>query len=163
MAHTVSYTIGKQTIGKISVPLQPEKFILRDHLVETRILGVPITYKDENVNKVLYSTSPDANQDYKSDVKPEYDGSNVVLNLNMKFVERMFIIHFYSVGDILSKLGGLRASIMPILSQFTPFFVIYFLFLLVGVIQRNIRMVHGDAIKEYIAKSKLSLDQIIEA
>ena len=56
----------------------------------------------------------------------------------MNFIERQYIINFYTFGDILAILGGLRASIMPIIGQFGPFLVLYFLISLAKIIKKNI-------------------------
>lgn len=56
----------------------------------------------------------------------------------MKFVERQYILHYYTIGDILATVGGLRSSIMPIIGEFSPFFVLYFLFELIRVIKKKL-------------------------
>ena len=138
LATTVYYKIGSDSIKVINVPLQPEKYILKDMNVTNRILGMPAGWENININKILYSATPDHDADLKSQKEMSYNGTNIVLNLNMNFVERQFILNFYTFADILSKLGGLRASIMTIIGQFSPFFVLFFLLSVTKIIKNKI-------------------------
>jgi hypothetical protein len=45
----------------------------------------------------------------------------------MNFVERRYILRYFTVFDIMAKIGGFRASVMPIVGEFAPFFVLFFL------------------------------------
>jgi len=53
----------------------------------------------------------------------------------MNFVERRYILKYFTVFDIMAKIGGFRASIMPIVGEFAPFFVLAFLVQLAKIIQ----------------------------
>jgi hypothetical protein len=72
----------------------------------------------------------------------------------MNFVERQYILHFYSFGDIMAKLGGFRASIMPIVDWFGPFFVLFFLMSLAGIIKNNISKTYETELKDFIKTSE---------
>ena len=88
LATTVPYTIGKESIKVINVPLQPEKYVLKNMNVTKRVLGMAVEWANIDINKILYSTTPDVNADLKSVKAPEYNSTTITLNLNMNFVER---------------------------------------------------------------------------
>ena len=60
------------------------------------------------------------------------------MNIDFDFTERVYNIHFYGVMDILSRLGGLRASLLPIFGLLAPLFVTSFLYQLAKVSQTNV-------------------------
>lgn len=91
-----------------------------------------------------YQTTPNLNKDYLVSPEPTFNGTDIVLSLNMKFVERQYILNYYTLGDLLSKVGGLRASIMPIIGYFSPLFVLYFLLELARVIKKSLNKDYTD-------------------
>ena len=52
----------------------------------------------------------------------------------------------------MAKLGGISASFMPILGQFTPFFVLYFLLEVTRVIKDTIKIKYETRLKNYLQK-----------
>ena len=63
-----------------------------------------------------------------------YNRSIVQSNIDFDFTERIYDVHYYSFLDILSQLGGLRASILPILQYFMPLLTLHFLWKLANII-----------------------------
>jgi len=57
----------------------------------------------------------------------------------MNFVERSYTLKYFTVFDIMSKIGGFRASIMPIVGELAPFFVLFFLVSLSQIIQEKLK------------------------
>ena len=75
----------------------------------------------------------------------------------MNFVQRRYTIKYFTIMDIISKLGGIKASIVPIANKFTPIFVIFFLILLVQVIQEKQEQSYKDQLISYLIESKAQL------
>jgi hypothetical protein len=64
------------------------------------------------------------------------------LNINS---ERAVVIYSYiRYGDIISKLGGLKAALTPIIGILTPLMMLYFLLLLAGIIQETDAIQYRD-------------------
>ena len=122
-----------------------------------------VEWKNIDINKILYSTTPDHDADLKSPKATEFNSTTITLNLNMNFVERQFIINFYTFGDILAKLGGLRASIMPIIGQLTPLFILFFLLSVAKVIKNKIQNNYETRLKEFIINAKVKFQSILDA
>ena len=51
---------------------------------------------------------------------------------------RVFTYNYYTFSDILSRIGGLQGSIMPLLAQIAPLFVLYFLYKLSEIIKQKL-------------------------
>lgn len=81
----------------------------------------------------------------------------------MNFVERQYILNFFTFGDIMAKLGGLKSSIMPILGEFGPFFVLFFLLSLVKIIKNNMQKAYETALKDFINASEVQFSSLLEA
>ena len=60
----------------------------------------------------------------------------MAVQLNFDYIEKEFTTSYFSVMDIMSKVGGLQASVMPLMRIATPFFMLRFL-LDLSVIIRN--------------------------
>ena len=53
---------------------------------------------------------------------------NITIMIDHDFTERYYEIHYFKVMDILAIIGGLNASIGPILGLFMPLFMLAYLF-----------------------------------
>ena len=62
-------------------------------------------------------------------------GTKVGILIN--FERDITTLKYYSYGDIFSKLGGLKASLGPILGFITPLIALNFLIKLTAIIQAN--------------------------
>jgi hypothetical protein len=132
---TVPYILGQQSVQKIDLPLQPESITKVDQIVKSKILGVPIVFGDEQIDQVLWGPTLNMNSDYLVPLQGVYNGTTITTQLNMNFVERRYILSYFTVFDIMSKIGGFRASVMPIVGEFAPFFILFFLVQLSKIIQ----------------------------
>lgn len=63
-----------------------------------------------------------------------FNKTSIVSNLDFDFTERIYNIEYFGLMDIMSKLGGLRASIMPLVGYLAPLFALHFLWSLAGII-----------------------------
>ena len=57
-------------------------------------------------------------------------GRSIVSNLDFDFTERIYEVQYYGLMDLLAKLGGLRASIAPMLGYIAPLLTLHFLYTL---------------------------------
>lgn len=142
--------------------MQPEKLVLKDQVVTTRIFGMAFGWENKVINKILWSTTTDQDISYASPRAATFNGTDIVYNLNMNFVERQYILNFYTFGDIMSKVGGLSASIMPILGEFTPFFVLFFLLQVTRVIKDKIQSNYENRLSSFLNKSSSDLTEIMK-
>ena len=81
LAMSQIYTIGSQQIGKIIIPLTPEKFVDEHQVVTKSVLGLPIEWKDNVEDIVTYHPSLDLNMEYLIEVKPQFNITDIFMNL----------------------------------------------------------------------------------
>lgn len=53
---------------------------------------------------------------------------SVKLLFQMDFIERVYVYHYVSLGDIFASLGGLKSSFATIFEYITPIFIISFMY-----------------------------------
>lgn len=58
-------------------------------------------------------------------------------NIDFDFTERIYTIKYFGIMDVMSTLGGLRASILPLLGWFIPLMTLHFLYSLAGIIDEK--------------------------
>ena len=63
-----------------------------------------------------------------------YNSSLLVVMIDHDFVQKYYEIYFFGYMDILSIIGGLNASIAPILGMLSPIFIINYLYQLSKII-----------------------------
>ena len=79
--------------------------------------------------------------------------------IDFDFTERVYDVNFYSFLDILSKLGGLRASILPILKYCMPLLTLHFLWKLSGIIDNAM---HNNQQNELLKLLKTARKQFLQ-
>ena len=124
---TNKIVIGYESIEKVDIHLEPEMLIYKDKNVTKRIFGLAYTWEDISIPRIVYQTTNDLDVDYLTPKASKFNSTDIVYNLNMNFIERQYVLDFFTFGDIMSKLGGYRASFMPIFGYFSPLFVLLFL------------------------------------
>ena len=97
---------------------------------------------------MIWKKVPAVNSDYNIDLKSpaQFNNSNLVVQLNFEFTERVFVLDYTGVLDIMSKVGGLQASIMPIMRMVSPWIALSFMFQL----SRIIRSKSEDDYKKFL-------------
>ena len=65
------------------------------------------------------------------------ESSDLISNIDFDFTERIYDVSYFGIMDLMSKLGGLRASIMPILGYVAPLLALHFLYSLAGIIDEK--------------------------
>ena len=83
---------------------------------------------------MLWRKTQEINDDHMTGIRSKFNRTIIQSNLDFDFTERVYDVSFYSFLDILSKLGGLRASILPILKYCMPLLTLHFLWKLSGII-----------------------------
>ena len=58
----------------------------------------------------------------------------MVIMLDTDFTEKNYEVHYFGYMDILGIIGGLNASIGPLLAQFAPMFIMNYLYQLAQLI-----------------------------
>lgn len=84
----------------------------------------------------------------------------MVSNIDFDFTERIYVIHYFGIMDLLSKLGGLRASILPILGYAAPLLALHFLWSLAGIIDDKLGQLQIDEMLNLVKISRRQLKLI---
>ena len=70
--------------------------------------------------------------------------------LDFDFTQRVYSYSYFTVSDILAKMGGLSASIMPIIGRLAPFFALYFLLELSAIIKDHLTKRYNEEVIKFI-------------
>ena len=104
------------------------------------MFGIPYEWEDIEKSELIWKQSivrDDNNLTPKRIVLPgeQIKDTAIISNIDFEFTDRIYRIHFYGLMDMLSEIGGLKASLEPLIGLFTPLFIASFLYQLAGVIQ----------------------------
>lgn len=90
-------------------------------------------------------------------------GTSMLSNIDFDFTERIYDVRYFGIMDLLSKLGGLRASIMPMLGYFVPFLTLHFLWSLAGIINEKLADLQREEMLILIKISRKQIKLILTA
>lgn len=117
----------------------PEIYTKKGVKVATRIFGIAIAYEDEVINFVNWLKNTNEDELKYSVLRSKYESDTIFIQMNFDFTRKEFVVHYFGVFDIMSKLGGFKASIGPLLAAFSPFFVLLFLISLSWIMKQSFR------------------------
>jgi hypothetical protein len=95
----------------------------------------PLAAYDIVETQIFWKTSKDLNIDAVLENSNTFNSSNIVVKLNFEFTEQKFVLRYFTFLDILSRIGGLSASIGPVMRLAGPWLMLYFLQQLCGIIK----------------------------
>lgn len=107
--------------------MKPYKTIKVGYNVTSSFLGIPFGFKDVVTRHVEFDKSMDRNSDYFIPISSSFNKSEISVQLNFDFTETIFRINYVGIGDVLASIGGLSASLMPIVRFGGPFLALLFL------------------------------------
>lgn len=151
---TENYKVGEEQIKSFNLNLLPEKIVKIDHLVKTQVLGIPVDFENDEHREVLWKEATDINEDYLIDLRPEFKSSKTSVQLSFDFTERIIRLNYYTVFDMLSKIGGFKAAIGPIVAFIAPFFILYFLVKLSKILKGKMLDSYQKEVRAFVALSK---------
>ena len=67
----------------------------------------------------------------------DVNGTDMIAITELDFTERQYTIKYYGIADILAKVGGMKASVLPIINSLLPLLAFYFLYCLACIISRK--------------------------
>ena len=67
-----------------------------------------------------------------------------MVDFNMKVTK----YYYYSIGDLISSLGGISAATKPVLDLITPIIMLYFFNKVAGIIQESYTIAYKDQLWE---------------
>ena len=103
--------------------------------VTRKILGFVISSEDLTVKQLNWRRNLIIDSEYLvPHSNAAYNSSLLVVMIDHDFVQKYYEIYFFGYMDILSIIGGLNASIAPILGMLSPIFIINYLYQLSKII-----------------------------
>ena len=141
------------------IRLMPERSNHKGQVVTDTFLGFPTSYADRVETQVIWRKSVIVNDDQKTPIrmidKNDDEFSDLIIsNIDFDFTERIYDVHYFGVADVLAKLGGLSASILPFFTYIVPLMTLHFLYTLAGIISDKMRDLHDQ---EMISLVKIQL------
>ena len=136
LLYTVDYIIGKNEVQIATIRLLPSMFIETDRKVKNKALGITFEWEDRIITNITFKKNLNINVQGKVPVHEGtyFNGSDVIIMIDHDFTERRYIIKYFGYADILSKIGGLSASIRPVLAAIAPLYIVLYLRTLAEII-----------------------------
>ena len=107
---------------------------------ENSIFGIPYKFKDFEDDTLHFRNAfLNVNAKGLQEFNPRYTGDTISYQLNINFNREIHLQHFYSYIDAISKLGGLVASIGPLLGILTPLFVLNYVIRMMKIVRLSNR------------------------
>ena len=120
--------------------------------VKTSIFGIPTAYEDFIVTNITFKKNLNINVNGRVPIHDGtyYKSSDVIVMMDHDFIEREFTIKYIEFSDIIIQIGGLAASLTPILAALAPMFIILYLSTLSEVIMdKNKNIFKKEILKVY--------------
>lgn len=142
---TETYKIGSQLCESVVLELEPFKHVRKHQNYTDTWFGIiphnPTDLVDVGVNWAPYH---DVNVDEKVRLRiGEFNSSeespDMVVQMSFNFVELEFIYSYVEIMDVLAKIGGIQASLLPLLRSSAPFLTLLFCLQLSHIIRTKSR------------------------
>ena len=128
--------MGKEQVKDVTLKLKPDRYINKGMgNVSSSFLGMPLTHDDEVVNKLIWGKPKTLNEDGRLFLRDEFKSSTHIVNLMMDFTHRRYTVSYVQLGDVLSKIGGLRSFFVLLPGLYIPLIMLNFLVRLATIIK----------------------------
>ena len=124
---TETFIIGSQQLDMIKIDISPEKFVHTGQQIDSYFLGMPWSTSDQVSRLIHWKRTSDFNEDHRIGRASQFNSTNIIVQFKFDFVERVYKIDYFGVFDIMSKIGGFQASLLPLIRFAAPLFGLYFL------------------------------------
>ena len=129
LLYTVPYIIGTNEVQIATVRLLPTRYVEVGREVKTKVLGLAIEHEDRIVTNITMKKNLNINVNGRV---PVHDGdyfkrSDVTIMLDHDFTEVEYLIKYFGFADIMSKIGGIVASLNPLMALLAPMLIIFYL------------------------------------
>ena len=95
------------------------------------MLGFTIETADILEKIIVYIKNTNVDENYKVPLKDTpLNDSDIIIMIDTDFTEKNYQIYYFGPMDILGIIGGLNASIGPLIGLLAPLFIINYLFTL---------------------------------
>ena len=155
--HTETYKIGREQIDMMDMYLTPEDFTLVGKNITSSFLGIPTSSKDIVYENLIWEGTQDVTEQWMVPKREKYTSSDMIANINFEFTQRRYTRYYYGTNDILKAIGGMRATVLPIINFLIPFIVIYFLVLLSGYIKWSVAKDHARELVDLVKTARKQL------
>ena len=142
--------------------LYQERTIEKDQILKQSVLGIPLAYED--ITSTQLFISPNSNVDGAGSLpfKSDYTTSQLVINLDFEFKQKVATRYYFKRVDFLAQLGGILALTIPCFEFFAPFFIVIFLYKMCQIILDKHRRAYREELLELFGKSLGQVKRIRE-
>lgn len=143
--------------------MYPSKFEFIGQNVTGRILGFDLIFENLIETNVTFKKSLNIDVNGRVPIheggEDDYESSDVIIMIDYEFTEKKYIISYFGYMDILSKIGGISASISPVLGIIAPAFILFYLHSLSLIIIENHKKKYQEEVLDiYTDYKKFLLD-----
>ena len=153
LAVTEEYVVGIETIKHSRLPCSLFQFVEMEVEPDLAILGMPLTYKDVILDKLVFQGVEDTNLNERIDKQMLYSGNDVIFKIMVQHHMVVDYIQYYHFGDIFAKIGGYHVLIEKLLlHNIAPAFVLIFLVTLCQIIKNRYKLNYRKKLIEILLK-----------
>ena len=115
--------LGDNIVEQIILEAQPEIKMYKKRLVKSKFLGIPLAYSDRIDDFLKLKEKYQKTKKLKDDkYDPTYGNIAFVARIDFNFHQDTHVFEYFGMADLVSKLGGIGASLKIMLGSFTIFF-----------------------------------------
>lgn len=111
---------------------------------------LPTSFEDIIEYKVNWGRAFDMDADYRIPNSLDVNQTSVIIMINFDYTEKIFTIKYTGVLDIMQRIGGLQASIMPIMRFANPWLYLVFLIALCRIIREKAQDMYKNEILTFL-------------
>ena len=150
------FVIGEQQLSQIQIQLEPSTLVHVD-----RINDGFLSYSDDVIRELIWMASTNINQDSRISLSPSFNSSDVLIQFSFDYVERVYTIKYFTLFDVMSKIGGFSASLMPIIRYLSPLLTLMFLNKLAKILRDKIKTDLKQKFVLFLAEAKVQFTGIL--
>lgn len=116
----------------------PSLYRHKNKNVTRQMLGIKLETSDVLHEFLAYKKNLNIDDDLRVPLKDTpFNSSEVTIMIDHDFTQRYYEVYYFGVTDIMAIIGGLNASIGPLLKSLAPLFILNYLWALSEIIRHK--------------------------
>ena len=122
----------------ITIRSNPSLHRMKDKMVTKSMFGINFAFEDLLIPSLNYKKNLNIDSNFKVPLKDTpFETSRIKIMLDHDFTEKYFEIFYFGYMDILASIGGINASIKPLIGIVGPIFILNFMYQLAKIIHEK--------------------------
>ena len=155
---TNSMILGYEGRNKINMEGTLKQQVLKDKNITKSVLGIPYEYGNVIKSKIVVKPINGIVKTYQKGVDDIYS-TEAGLKMSFDVVQQVEV--YYSVGDIISDLGGIQATVSTVFGGLGTFFLINFIYQISKMARRKQQRKTRKVEIEFLISKMAKIEKII--